>query len=239
MCYGCKQEKVILPLCCECPDLDEMLVWACPKEEVKQSKRPTNQPVKLLDAAPKLESGLGGKWIRIWQETKLPQPTEDNHLSACKESPQQRSVGGKVDTIWVWVGDREIVIQQDHLQVSQVPAQKGPGVLGLGSVGISLVSLHKVSWVAHLSTGGNPHSEEPDYQSLTSNVFISQSGNFNSCHRMPLLKHWLHFSDQILSPSLLQPVLLLDHTSRLLTGFPSWQGLGGRRVNIDHSKYIF
>ena len=54
-----------LPLCCECPDLDEMLVWACPKEEVKQSKRPTNQPVKLLDAAPKLESGLGGKWIRI------------------------------------------------------------------------------------------------------------------------------------------------------------------------------
>ena len=142
---------------------------------------------------------------------KIATATGDNHLSACKESPQQRSVGGKVDTIWVWVGDRETVIQQDHLQVSQVPAQRGPGVLGLGSVGISLVSLHKVSWVAHLSTGGNPHSEEPDYQSLTSKVFISQSGNFSSCHRMPLLKHWLHFSDQFSSLSLLQ--LLFSQSS--------------------------
>ena len=100
MCYGCKQEKVILPLCCERPDLDEMLVWACPKEEVKQSKRPTNQPVKLLDSAPKLESGLGGKCgSGSDKKQKLPQPTEDNHLSACKESPQQRSVGGKVDNL--------------------------------------------------------------------------------------------------------------------------------------------
>lgn len=142
MCYGCKQEKVILPLCCERPDLDEMLVWACPKEEVKQSKRPTNQPVKLLDSAPKLESGLGGKCGS--GSDKKQNCHSQQKITTCQlaKNHPSRGVLEAKSTIWVWVGDRETFIQQDHLQVHRSQLRGGREFLGLVLLGyLSLVSI--------------------------------------------------------------------------------------------------